>query len=146
METVEDVKVFLESYNCLMLQVKSLKKQCDDYAKLITETGGVRGISQDGMPHGNGKSDPVAEVVLNAEKMRIRYSEKLNDKLMAAEKIERMLDALEDDEQFILRSVYMDKMGIHRVAQDCHTSEATIYRKKDLALKKILKNSKVDSP
>ncbi|GEM_PF-6208470 len=142
METVEEVKALLENYNYLLLQVKSLKKQYEDYDRLIAETGGIRGISQDGLPHGNNKSDPVAEVVLNAEKMKLRYSEKLNDRLAAAEKIEKMLDVVGEDEQFILRSIYVDKLNIYRIAKELHTSEATVYRRKDAAIKKIFEKMK----
>ncbi len=146
METVEDVKALLESYKYLLLQVKSLKKQCEDYDRLIAETGGIRGVSQDGMPHGNGKSDPISEVILNAEELKLKYTEKLKEKLDTAKKIETLLNMLGDDEQFILRSIYVDGLSIYRVAKAIPTSEATVYRKKDMAIKKILKKIKIDSP
>ena len=104
----------LKSYLSLCREIEILRQE---RAELLN--GGLGAVSNDGLPHGSGTSDPTAGTAARAAKIAAELSQKLNECIDLRLQIEQAVNALnEPRERELMRRRYIEGQRWEQVAYE----------------------------
>lgn len=75
-----------------------IKKEIEYLQAEIKNLPEISGINMSGMPHSNGVSDPVYNLIIKKEKLIARLNKKIEKYLDELARVETIIDAIEDIE------------------------------------------------
>lgn len=135
-----DVKVFLRSYRPALLTAVRAAEKLDD-----ARAAGVKSQTLDGMPRaggGNGLDEQVARI----DALERRFFRERETALEIAERIQDMIDSLENFEQkSVLRLRYLEGMTWDEIGTAVYMGRSTVIRIHGRALEELMRSRKWDA-
>lgn len=123
----------LKSYLSLCREIEILQQE---RAELLN--GGLGAVSNDGLPHGSGVSNPTADIAARAAGIAAELLQKLNECIDLRLQIEQAVNALnEPRERELMRRRYIEGQRWEQVAYEMNYSIDHIWRLHGRILEKI---------
>lgn len=109
----------------------------DDIAALEAEAEGLRGMRMDGMhvKGGGAREDMLINNIVKREELKLA----MDQANRWVSRVDRGLAALDEDERLVLQMLYIvpAKGNIERLCEQLCMEQASIYRKRDKALRRF---------
>jgi len=103
-----------------------LKKEIKQIEEQISELTFLKSSAMSFLPRGNGVSSPVENAVFRIETLCDRLRDKLSEYAIERERIENIIDGIEDDElRLIARMRFVDNLGYKEIGDRMYIDQTT---------------------
>jgi len=125
----------LRQYSSIKAEIKQIEAEVKEFYETC-----VRPTMLDGLPRGNKKTDPTAELAEKAAKLHTKLLRKKYNLACLLEKIENGLDSLDSCERRVLREYYINNLEWEAVCAEIGYCRRQILRIHSRALRKMSHN------
>ena len=107
-----------------------LKKEIEQIESQIKELSILRGSTMSGMPSSRTITSSVEQYVLKLEKLTEKLTKKREEYIAEAEKIEKFIESIEDDEvRLIARKRFIDHKNFETIGNEMYIDRTTASKK-----------------